>query len=71
MCSEEEYEKLQKGELFIDWSGSLVLTKDDDDEDVRTLDEFFDSDYLETFTRRYTTPNGDKVVAFGKYGYDG
>lgn len=26
---------------------------------------------LETFTQHYTTENGDKIVAFGYYGYDG
>lgn len=29
----------------------------------------YDSD-LETFTQRYTSPSGDKIVAFGKYGYN-
>lgn len=28
-------------------------------------------DYLDRFTRTYTSPSGDKIVAFGKYGYDG
>lgn len=26
---------------------------------------------LETFTEHFTTPSGDKMVAIGKYGYDG
>ena len=25
---------------------------------------------LETFTQRYTTPGGEKIVAFGKFGYN-
>lgn len=46
-------------------------------EDNNQLDEYryqthhqyiYDSD-LETFTQRYTSPSGDKLVAFGKYGY--
>lgn len=28
-------------------------------------------DYLDRFARTYTSPSGDKIVAFGKYGYDG
>lgn len=50
-----------------------------DDEVVRELfrdNEFYDSDYysgdryLESFEETYTTPSGETVVAFGKYGYD-
>lgn len=26
---------------------------------------------LETFVQRYTSKRGDKIVAFGEYGYDG
>jgi len=57
------------------------------DEDLSTFDEdeladyfreheiynnesYFDCD-LESFEDTYTTPRGETVVAFGKYGYDG
>ena len=36
-----------------------------------TYNQFFANDYLETFCEGYTTPKGDKIVCFGKYGYDG
>ena len=40
-----------------------------------TYDSYWRGDddytYLEGFSERYTTPNGEKIVAFGKYGYDG
>ena len=36
-----------------------------------TRSQFLYDSCLETFTRRYTSPSGDKLVAFGKYGYDG
>lgn len=74
ICSKEEYEKLQKGELFIDYYYDKLISSKEDakyPEDVITLDEFFDNDYLETFSRSYTTPKGEEVVAFGKYGYNG
>ena len=35
-----------------------------------TCDEFFYDEYLEAFEETYTTPGGEKIVAFGKYGYD-
>ena len=33
--------------------------------------ENYDNEYLEGFKSVFTTPNGDVVVAFGQYGYDG
>lgn len=30
-----------------------------------------EDDYLERFTRTYVSPSGDKIIAFGKHGYDG
>ena len=45
--------------------------KDVDEFRYQTRDQFlYDSD-LDTFTQHYTSPSGDKLVAFGKYGYDG
>ena len=41
------------------------------DEDYYTYDEWRDDDYLDIFVNRYTTESGDRIVAFGKYGYDG
>lgn len=40
------------------------------DERIQTCEEFFDDEWYETFEQNYTTPNGDKVVAFGYYGHD-
>ena len=41
------------------------------DEDAKTYDEWNDDYGLKTFVDKYTTKSGDRVVAFGKYGYDG
>ena len=43
---------------------------------IKTYEEYFDVDngyggYSDTFVERFTTVSGDKVVAFGTYGYDG
>lgn len=49
-----------------------------DEDEVKELlreNEFIDceyeNDYLEWYEDEFTTPNGDTVVAFGEYGYDG
>lgn len=40
--------------------------------DYRTYDEWCkQNDCLTKFETSYTTKNGDKIVAFGAYGYDG
>lgn len=33
--------------------------------------ENYDDEYLEWFDDTFTTPSGEEVIAFGKYGYDG
>ena len=40
------------------------------DKDAKTYEEWRYSN-LEIFVDRYTSKSGDKIVAFGKYGYDG
>ena len=42
----------------------------DDIDYLATYDQYRDS-YLEWFMQEYTSPSGDKIVAFGRYGYDG
>lgn len=39
------------------------------DEDAKTYDQYMNDGDLETFVQRYTSKNGDKIVAFGEYGY--
>lgn len=54
------------------------LTTIDDDEleeyfrdnEIYTCDSY-ENEYLENFEAEFTTPNGDTIVSFGKYGYDG
>jgi len=40
------------------------------EENIKTYDEWRDDDCLETFSHDYTSESGDKIVVFGKYGYD-
>ena len=39
------------------------------DYDFITVDD--ENEYLESYYKEFTTPNGDTVVAFGEYGYQG
>lgn len=54
----------------VNWDDDSVVADIFDSEEIQTSDEFFDDEYLETFEETYHTPNGEEVVAFGKFGYD-
>lgn len=79
MCSAEDYEKWEKGELVYDrWNEELIPVTDDIKEriscntDGRYYTEKDFNDYnkmpYETFYENFTSANGETVVAFGYYG---
>ena len=39
--------------------------------DIIDYDEWMDDDYLEKYDEEYITPQGEKIICFGKYGRDG
>jgi len=53
-----------------EWNNPDVVDDIFSDERIRTCEEFFDNYDYETFEDKYTTPNGEVVVAFGYYGHD-
>lgn len=77
----QEYED-NKDEYSKDWSELSETAKEryytkyakENDlinEDAKTYEEYMRESDLETFVQRYTSKSGDKIVAFGEYGYDG
>ncbi len=82
MCSDDEYSKWRKGELYFGRYTKEFVEKSEETENERndagtytqylTYEEFYDRDYIdyETFLKKYTTLNGEIVVAFGYYGHD-
>lgn len=53
----------------VDWNDEECV-----DEMLREndfIDSEYENDYLEWYKEEFTTPNGETVVAFGEYGYDG
>ncbi len=81
LCTDSEFEQWKRGELiFVRWEDKLIPISDmesDMEDDYNadryyTYDQFFDNYNFEyeTFLDNYTTPSGDKVVAFGYYGHD-
>ncbi|HHU55752.1 MAG TPA: hypothetical protein GXZ48_03565 [Acholeplasmataceae bacterium] len=74
---EEAIEELKKDEYFNKYNPNFDFTDEESidealkDYEYCTYEQYFKSDYLESFTDTYTTKNGETVIAFGKYGYDG
>lgn len=62
----DELSEEEKEELY-----QKAINDKKDYEGLKTYREYFYSYDLETFERSYTSPSGDKLVIFGKYGYDG
>jgi hypothetical protein len=76
-----DFDKWVKGELVWDRYGDkLVPITPTVEKDMAgrypqylTYDQFNDWEYIsyETFEYDYTTPNGENIVGFGYFGYDG
>lgn len=75
---EELIEELKK---YTGWNGKLWYRDTDwddedrvaeifNDENIKTFDQFFDNEWYETYSEKYTTPGGESIVAFGYYGHD-
>lgn len=100
MCTQEEYDKWEKGEMWFDgyndkfidpfdpmvkYAEDLAKYKDNryskeelaedymrEDGIYRNTEEYDDrnGEYNDVFVEYYTTPGGEKIVAFGYSGYD-
>lgn len=95
ICTQEDFDKWKKGELYYDYYSDklisldeipleerrLVVLDEDAEENEDLCDEIIDAKedyraydrangYLEWYDRKFTTPSGDKMIAFGWYGHD-
>lgn len=73
ICTEREFDAWKKGELYYDyWNDKFTKNSVNKwNEDNQTYEGFFEESWLETYEEHFTTPSGDKMVAFGRYGRDG
>lgn len=55
----------------VDWNDGSEVAEIFSEEGIQSSEEYFDDEYLETFEETYKTSNGEEIVAFGKYGYEG
>lgn len=59
--------KEEQNDYYVEYAKNHDLI----DEEYQTYEEWKNDSYLEYYVDRYTSESGDKIVAFGKYGYDG
>ena len=67
----KSWEQLSEEEMKKWYAKYMEEFHDFDEYRYKTRDQFLYYSDLETYTQHYTSPSGDKLVAFGKYGYDG
>ena len=67
----KKWEDLSEDEVN-QWYEKYYSKKCESDKyNLKTYSDYFHYSDLETFVETYTSASGDKIVAFGKYGYDG
>lgn len=76
ICTQEEFDKFKKGELIYDTRDDKLVPADAQEDDPKRYSSWNNLgdngwNYLETYAESFTTPSGDRMVAFGSYGYDG
>lgn len=79
MCSSEEYESWKQGELIY-YCGSLITLEQMEEDrknnkyfnenSYKTYESYFEDNEYEDFEDSYITKNGEKIIAFGYFGYD-
>ena len=52
----------------IDWKNEDEVDDIFSDERIKTYEKYFENDWYEIYEEKYTTQNGEEVVAFGYYG---
>lgn len=64
--------KQDKDAWFVQWANINILNDNDDYyKRYLTREEYYGQhEYMDFYTQSFTTPNGDKMVAFGYYGHD-
>lgn len=74
ICTESEWSDWKNGKtLFNPYTGKFmeIQSNNEDTTHYMTFDDFWEDDDYEGYEQPYETVSGDKIVIFGKYGYDG
>lgn len=73
ICTADEYERFRNGETMYDsYNDELVTVSDNEIEENKYRYKLYENmgEDLEYYSHPFETPSGDKMVAFGEYGFD-
>lgn len=73
ITKEEAIQKLKDSEYYkdVDFNDEDVVNEVLSEEELYTSEEYWDNCDYETFESTYVTKNGEEIIAFGYYGYNG
>lgn len=77
ICSENKFNDWVEGKLLYSYFDDSFIEPGEMREETakdygyQTYEEFLSVEDLDTFVQHYVTESGDKIVAFGVYGYNG
>ena len=70
ICSAQEFQEFKQGLRLLDTNKDKLIPTAQHHKDAITYSQWLYKSGLNTYAEHYTTPSGDKIVAFGLYGYD-
>ena len=70
ISKEEVFNTYREDEYYNDKTDDEIMDKIYEEREFLTFDQFASDEYLESYWSTYTTNSGEKVVAFGQFGYD-
>ena len=70
-CTEKEFEDFKNGKLLWDIDDEELVPAVPQNNGCFTYQQWRNDEDLESFEKRYTSSSGDKIVAFGLYGFSG
>ena len=70
ISKEEVFNIYRENEYYNDKTDDEIMDKIYEEREFLTFDQFASDEFLESYWDSYTTKSGEKVVAFGQFGYD-
>lgn len=70
VLKEEVFNIYREDVQYNDKTDNEIMDKIYEEREFLTFDQFASDEYLESYWDTYPTNSGEKVVAFGQFGYD-
>ena len=70
ICSAQEFEEFKQGLRLFDTNEGKLIPTAQHHKDAITYSQWLYNTGLDTYMKIHITPSGDKIVAFGRFGWD-